>query len=62
MDLTAYGLKSMLVGSDKGGANERQFYKALIATADRRFDRHLEELRLRAPAKKQRDRKHGEKS
>jgi len=52
----------MLVGSDKGGANERQFYKALIATADRRFDRHLEELRLRAPAKKQRDRKHGEKS
>lgn len=51
----------LLVGGDKGGANERQFYRALIATADRRFDRHLDELRLRAPAKKQRDSKHGKK-
>lgn len=52
----------LLVGGDKGGANERQFYRALIAAADRRFDRHLDEIRLRAQAKKQRDSKHAKKS
>ena len=51
----------LLVAGDKGGANERQFYKALIATADRRFDHHLVEIRLRAPARNQRDSKHAKK-
>ena len=51
----------LLVGGDKGGANERQFYKALIATAVRRFDHHLVEIRLRAPARNQRDSKHAKK-
>ena len=28
----------VLVGDDKQGQNQRQFYKTLIATADQRFD------------------------
>ena len=35
----------LLAGGDKGGANERRFYKRLIATADRRFDEHLAALK-----------------
>lgn len=35
----------LLAGGDKGGANERRFYKRLIATADRRFDEHLAVLK-----------------
>lgn len=31
----------LLVGGDKSGGNERKFYKALIMSADARFDRHL---------------------
>lgn len=31
----------LLVAGDKAGTNERRFYKRLIATADKRFDRHL---------------------
>lgn len=33
----------LLVGGDKSGVAERKFYKALIRTADRRFDDWLEE-------------------
>ena len=35
----------LLVAGDKAGANERRFYKRLIAEADERFNRHLKMLR-----------------
>ena len=35
----------LLVGGDKGGADQRRFYKRLIAVADERFDGHLSTLR-----------------
>jgi hypothetical protein len=35
----------LLAGGDKGGANQRRFYKALIATANARFDEHLAEMK-----------------
>jgi len=31
----------LLVGGDKGGADQRRFYKRLINVADRRYDEHL---------------------
>jgi len=34
----------LLVGGDKGGADQRRFYKRLINVADRRYDEHLSEL------------------
>jgi len=34
----------LLVGGDKGGADQRRFYKRLIVTADARFDGHLASL------------------
>jgi hypothetical protein len=34
----------LLVGGDKGGANQRRFYKRLIAVADDRYDGHLTTL------------------
>ena len=33
------------VAGNKAGANERRFYRRLIAEADGRFDRHLEALK-----------------
>lgn len=35
----------LLVGGDKGGADQRRFYKRLIAVADQRFDGHLDTLK-----------------
>ncbi len=35
----------LLVGGDKGGADQRRFYKRLIATADERFDGHIKTLK-----------------
>ena len=35
----------LLVAGNKGGADERRFYKGLIKTADRRFDAHLAALK-----------------
>ena len=46
----------LLVGGDKGGADQRRFYKRLIATADVRFDLHL--ASLKASSKEQ----HGKKT
>jgi len=38
----------VLVAGDKSGeGNEQRFYKALIATADRRFDAHLGRLKAK---------------
>ena len=34
----------LLVGGDKGGADQRRFYKRLIAMADDRYDGHLASL------------------
>ncbi|MFZ5560730.1 MAG: type II toxin-antitoxin system RelE/ParE family toxin [Pseudomonadota bacterium] len=31
----------LLVGGNKGGADQRRFYKRLITTADARYDEHL---------------------
>ncbi len=34
----------LLVGGDKGGADQRRFYKRLIKVADDRYDDHLSQL------------------
>jgi hypothetical protein len=44
----------LLAGGDKCGANQRRFYKKLIAIADARFDEHLAEMK--------KEQKNGEKS
>ncbi|MDP2760915.1 MAG: type II toxin-antitoxin system RelE/ParE family toxin [Sideroxyarcus sp.] len=36
----------LLVGGDKGGADQQRFYKKLIASADARFDGHLATLKV----------------
>ena len=38
----------LLAGGDKAGADQKRFYKLLIAVADRRFDDHLAELKAAA--------------
>lgn len=48
----------LLVGGDKGGADQRRFCKRLIAVADKRFDEHLAEL----AATRAKERKHGKKT
>ena len=48
----------LLVGGDKGGADQRRFYKRLIAVADGRFDEHLGTL----AAVKVKEAKHGKKT
>jgi hypothetical protein len=35
----------LLIGGDKGGADQRRFYKHLIRVADERFDEHLTTLK-----------------
>ena len=39
----------LLVAGDKAGVQETRFYKRLIATADARFDRHLQRRRRHGP-------------
>ena len=34
----------LLVAGDKSGGSEKRFYKALIATADKRYQAHLDRL------------------
>jgi len=48
----------LLVGGDKGGADQRRFYKRLIAVADGRFDEHVASL----AAEKGKERKHDKKT
>ena len=47
----------LLMGGDKGGADQRRFYKRLIAVADDRYDEHLATL-----AKKRKELHHGKKA
>jgi len=47
----------LLVGGDKGGADQRRFYKRLLTVADARYDDHLDTWRQ--PTK---DSKHGKKT
>lgn len=47
----------LLVAGDKSGGSERRFYRALIAKADARFDRHLARLEGAAPSQRQRKRR-----
>ena len=47
----------LLVGGDKGGADQRRFYKRLIATADERFEGHLTSLNTSS-----KEQKHGKKT
>lgn len=52
----------LLAGGDKGGADEKRFYKKLIATADRRFDAYLASLEVVEGGKKRKESSHGKKS
>lgn len=47
----------LLVGGNKAGADQRRFYKRLIAIADTRFDQHLTELQQR-----EKEHRHGKKT
>ena len=47
----------LLVGGDKGGADQRRFYKRLISTADERFNGHLSSLKASS-----KERQHGKKT
>ena len=42
----------LLVAGNKAGISQRRFYRDLIAVADRRFDRHLQTLRMQGRTSK----------
>ncbi|MDX8400162.1 MAG: type II toxin-antitoxin system RelE/ParE family toxin [Gallionellaceae bacterium] len=52
----------LLVGGDKAGADQRRFYKKLIASADARFDEHLATLKAASASKRIKEKNHGKKS
>jgi hypothetical protein len=52
----------LLVGGDKCGVDQRRFYKKLIASADTRFDGHLETLLAVGIPKQVKGNNHGKKS
>jgi len=52
----------LLVGGNKGGADQRRFYKKLIVSADTRFDGHLATLQAASTSKQVKGKNHGEKS
>ena len=52
----------LLVGGDKGGADQWRFYKKLIANADARFDEHLATLKTASGSKQVKEKSHGKKS
>ena len=52
----------LLVGGDKCGADQRRFYKKLIASADARFDGHLATLNVAGASKQIKEKNHGKKS
>lgn len=43
---------AVLVGGDKSGVSEKQFYRQLIAKADKRFDAHVTEVEAEKEAEK----------
>jgi hypothetical protein len=47
----------LLVGGDKGGADQRRFYKRLLAVADERYDEYLSTLNQSG-----KESKHGKKT
>ena len=47
----------LLVGGDKGGANQRRFYESLLRVADERYDHHLGTLNQAS-----KEYKHGKKT
>jgi len=47
----------LLVGGDKGGADQRRFYKRLIHVADERYDEHVGSL-----AQQSKENHHGKKT
>ena len=52
----------LLVGGDKGGADQKRFYKRLIATADSRFDSYLAALKAAEGGRKPKESSRGKKS
>jgi hypothetical protein len=46
----------LLCAGDKSGKGQRQFYKALIARADRLYDEHLERIAARRREKERKER------
>lgn len=52
----------LLAGGDKGGADQKRFYKRLVATADSRFDGYLAALPKAQSAKKPKEQSRGKKS
>lgn len=52
----------LLVSGDKGGADQRRFYKNLITSADARFDEHLATLKAASISKQVKEKNHGKKS
>lgn len=52
----------LLAGGDKGGTDQKRFYKRLIATADSRFDAYLAAVTAAEGGKKRKEGSHGKKS
>jgi hypothetical protein len=52
----------LLVGGDKGGADQRRFYRKLIASADARFDEHLAMLKAAGGSTQIKEKNRGKKS
>ncbi len=52
----------LLVGGDKGGADQRRFYKKLIAGADARFDERLATLKAAGISRQVKEKDYGKKS
>lgn len=52
----------LLAGGDKGGADQKRFYRKLIAIADERFDRHLDSLKAAEVHRKGKENHRGKKS
>jgi len=52
----------LLAGGDKGGTDQKRFYKRLIATADSRFDSYLAALKAAEGGRKPKESSRGKKS
>ena len=52
----------LLVGGDKGGVDQKRFYRRLIGLADTRFTEHLASIAAGPAGRKVKESKHGKKS